>query len=229
MLGAGAAARFGEKDEGGSRHQQDKHHHLNDGEDHAVQLGLGIGALQGIAPLQEEHTGQNTQRKAQQTQQGVQVAACQTQDHAEGAAQEHQAAHHHEEAQHKPGDRSAAALGGELLLDKRHAEAAQHQTDDLGPDVLYGGGTVQTQTTSGIPQEAGNAEAHVGGIAEKDQQRSNDADDQSGDDDLNSFAFDIHVGFFSSLYSILPYHTTIVDRMSNTNYRYILLKDLIFQ
>ena len=222
MLGAGATARFGEEDEGGRRHQQDEHHHLDGGEDHAVQLGLGIGALQGVAPLQEEHTGQDAQHKAQQAQQGVQVAARQTQDHAEGAAQEHQAAHHHEEAQHKSGDGCAAALGGELLLAQGHDEAAQHQADDLRPDVLHGGGTVQAQTAGGIPQEAGDAEAHIGGIAEKDQQRGNDADDQSGDDDLDSFAFDIHVGSFSSLYSILSYHTTIVDRMSNTNYRYIL-------
>ena len=170
VLGAGAAAGFGEENEGGSRHQQDEHDHLNGGEQEAVQPGLGVGALQGVAALQEEHAGQDAQSEAQQAQQGVEVAAGQTQDHTEGAAQEHQAADHHKEAQHKAGDGSAAALGGELLAAQGHDKAAQHQAHDLGADVLHGGGTVQAQTAGGITQEAGYAEAHVGGVAEVDQQ-----------------------------------------------------------
>ena len=153
MLGAGAAAGFGEENEGGSRHQQDEHDHLNGGEQEAVQPGLGVGALQGIAALQEEHAGQDAQSEAQQTQQGVEVAAGQTQDHAEGAAQEHQAADHHKETQHKAGDGSTAALGGELTLEQGDAEAAQHQADDLRPDILHGGGPVQAQAACGIPQD----------------------------------------------------------------------------
>ena len=193
MLGAGAAAGFREEDESGGRHQQDEHDQLNGGEQDAVQLGLDVGPLQGVAALQEEHTGQNADGEAQQAQQGVEVAAGQTQDHAERAAEEHQAADHHEEAQHEAGDGGAAALGGELLAAQGHQEAAQHQTYDLRPDILHGGGAVQAKTAGDIPQEAGNAEAHVGGIAEVDQQSGDDADDQTGDDDLPSFAFDVHV------------------------------------
>ena len=45
----------------------------------------------------------------------------------------------------------------------------------------YGGGTVQTQTTSGIPQEAGNAEAHICRVSEIYQSHCNDSDDDTDD------------------------------------------------
>ena len=199
VLGAGAAAGLGEVDEGGSRHQQDKHHHLDGREQEALQPGHGIGALQGIALLQEEHARQNAQHEAKPAQQSVQVAAGQAQDHAEGAAQEHQAADHHEKAQHEAGQGRAAALGGELTLEQGDAEAAQHQADDLRPDILHGSGPVQAQTACGIPQEAGDAEAHVGRVAEKDQQRRNDADDQARNDDMQALTFDVHLEKYLSL------------------------------
>lgn len=57
----------------------------------------------------------------------------------------------------------------------------------------HGGGPVQAQTACGIPQEAGDAEAHVGRVAEKDQQRRNDADDQARNDDMQALTFDVHL------------------------------------
>ena len=106
---------------------------------------------------------------------------------------------HHEKAQHEAGQGRAAALGGELTLEQGDAEAAQHQADDLRPDILHGGGPVQAQTACGIPQEAGDAEAHVGRVAEKDQQRRNDADDQARNDDMQALTFDVHWEKYLSL------------------------------
>lgn len=46
VLGAGAAARLGEVDEGRRRNQQHQQHHLDDGQQTALQSGQLIGPLQ---------------------------------------------------------------------------------------------------------------------------------------------------------------------------------------
>ena len=149
--------------------------------------------------FREEHAGQNADNESQQAQQSVEVTAGQTQDHTERTTQKHQAADHDEETQHKTGDRRAATLGGELLAAQGHNKAAKYKTNDLGPNVLHGGSTVKAKSAGGVPQEAGNTESHVAGVAKINQQRRNDADDQTGDHDLCTFAFDIHVIFSSFL------------------------------
>ena len=192
MQRAGACARLGEEDEGGSRHQQHQHDHLHRREGCALQHRLFKGAAQRVAPVQEHNTHQNARHETGQPQQRVQIAARQTQNHAEGAAQKHQAADHHKEAQHKAGQRGAAAPGGKFLLGQCHGKAAQHQTNDLRPDVLHCARPVQAQCARGVPQKTGDAEAHVHRVAEEYQRRRNDADDQPRDHDCDLFLFQVH-------------------------------------
>ena len=192
MLGAGAAARLGEAEQRGGGHQEQEQHHLEDGEQPALQSGKPVGAPEGIPPVQEKYPGQNAADESTQAEQDVQIAAGQPQDHAEGAAQEHQAADHDEEAQHEAGQRGAAAPGGELLPGQGQQKAAQHQSDDLGADVLHRGGGVETKGSGGVPQEAGDAEAHVDRIAEEHQQGCEDTDDDAGQNDAGGFLFQVH-------------------------------------
>ena len=205
VLGAGAG--LGECQQGGEKDQNDQDDHLNDGKRHALQSGLPVSTLQGIALVQEEHAGQNAAHKAQQAKQGVQIAARQPENHAEGTAQKCQTAYHDEKAQNKPGQRRGAALGRPFLFQAGHQEAAQNQTDNFGPDVLDDGGGVQLQTAGGVPQEAGNAEAHIGGIAEQHQQHGNDSDGQTGQNDGKFFVFQFHPIYLHLFFgSISVYH-----------------------
>ena len=188
MEGAGAGACLGEVNEGGGGNQQHQQHHLDDGEGRALQDGQLIGALEGVAPVEEDHAHQNAADKAQQAEEGIEVAAGQAEDHAEGAAQEHQAADHHKEAQHKPGQGRAAAPGRKFLAQQRHEEAAQHQPEDFRPDILHGAGRVQPQGAGDVPQEAGDAKAHVHGVSKQHQQRGNDPDGDAGQHNAGLFA-----------------------------------------
>ena len=119
--------------------------------------------------------------------QGVPVAAAQTDDHPQGAAQEHEGAHHHAEAQHKAGHGGRAAPDAEFLSGQRHNQGAQDQTGDLRTDVLYNGGGVQLHTTGNVPQETGDAEAHVGRIAQQYQHNGRRTHNQSRQDDQAAF------------------------------------------
>ena len=86
-------------------------------------------------------------------------------------------------------------------LDKmqQEMESAQKNAEESSFTASVGGGAVQAKTAGGIPQEAGDAEAHVGRVAEKDQQRRNDADDQASNDDMQALTFDVHLEKYLSL------------------------------
>ena len=73
--GAGAGACLGEVNEGGGGNQQHQQHHLDDGEGGAFQDGQLVGALEGVAPVEEDHAHQNAADKAQQAEEGIEVAA----------------------------------------------------------------------------------------------------------------------------------------------------------
>ena len=190
VLGAGAFLR--EVDKGRGQRQQHQQRRHDGGQHGALGGGQAVGAAQGVALVQEEHAAQDARHEAGQPEQRVAVAARQTQNHAEGAAKEHQAADHDEEAQHEPGHGSAAALGGPLLTHQREDQAAQHQTDDLRPDVLHGGGAVQAHRTGDVPYKAGDAEAHVGGVAQQHQHCRNDADAKARRQRNGKFFFVVH-------------------------------------
>jgi len=71
-------------------------------------------------------------------------------------------------------------------------KAAKNKADDLRPDVLHCGSTMQAKRAGNIAQEAGYAKAHIDRIAQHDQKGSNDANAQSGSQDTPSFFPEIH-------------------------------------
>ena len=132
---------------------------------------------------------QDTGDKADQTDNGIEVTACNTQDHTEGAAQEHQRADHDKEAKDETCDGGRAAAGLELLT--------EDQADDFGTDVLNNTGCMHANAAGDITQEAGDAEAHVCRVAQLDQQDSSCANDQTGGDHQQIFLV-FHLGSLQS-------------------------------
>ena len=193
MQRAGTCAGFTEVDERGRRQQKRQHCKRQDGEHTAFRLRECVASFQGIALIEEEHADQDAAGKARQTQQRVQIAARKSENHAERAAQEHQASDHDKHAEHKARDRRAAAARRKFFFRQRHQEASEHQTDDLRTDVLDCLCRVKPKRTGGVAQEAGNAEAHVFRVSEQHQQRGNHADDETGEHDVAFFVFEGHI------------------------------------
>ena len=146
--------------------------------------------------VEEPGAGQDAAGKAHEANDGVEISASDSQDHAEGAAQEHEAAHHDAEAQHEAGERGGAAAGLPLALADGNEEAAQHEAHDLGPDVLYGLGAVKAQATHRVADEAGYAEAHVGRVPEEHQHGRNDTDNRAGGNDGDPLLLEVHTSPF---------------------------------
>ena len=157
----GAGAFLGELQQLGRGHQQHQQNDHHAGEHQALTLSDRVGPAQGEALLQKDNAHQNTGDEAQQTGHGGQVAAAQTDDHAQGAAQEHQRADHHEQAQHKAAGGGGPGTAPELPGGHGGKQRAQHDADDLRTDVLHLGGAVQAQSARDVTLEAGDAEAHV--------------------------------------------------------------------
>ncbi len=141
------------------------------------------GAAQGEALLQEDDAHEDAAQEAEEASHGRQVAAAEAQDHPQGAAQEDQGAHHHHKAQQEAHGGRGAGPGPEFLGGQSRAEGAQHETDDLRPDVLHLPGAVEADGARNVPQEAGDAEAHVAGVAVGRQHQGRDADDHAGEQD----------------------------------------------
>ena len=199
MQRAGTCARFAEVDERRGEQQQRKDHQRQDDEHAALRLRQIMTPLERVALVQEEHAREDAAHKAGQAQQRIEVAARQSQNHAERAAEEHQAAHHYKHAQHEARHRRAAAAGGEFLVADRHNKAAEHQTDDLRPDVLHGCRRMESKAARRVTQEARDAEAHVLRVPEQHQQRRDHADDQTSEDHIPLFMFQRHI--FSTPFS----------------------------
>ena len=66
-----------------------------------------------------------------------------------------------------------------LLGGNGRDESTQDDADDLRTEILDDRGTVQAKGAGGIPQEAGDAEAHVTRIAQGCQRHSCRANDQA--------------------------------------------------
>ena len=190
---AGTGAGFTEVDERGRRQQQRQNRKRQDGEYAAFRFAQRVASFEGVALIEEEHADQDAAGKAGKTQQRVQIAARKPENHAEWAAQEHQASDHDKHAEHKAGDRRAAAARGKFFFRQRHQEAAEHQTDDLRTDILDRLCRVKPKRTGGVSQEAGDAEAHVFRVSEQHQQRGNHADDETGEHDVAFFVFEGHI------------------------------------
>lgn len=80
-------------------------------------------------------------------------------------------------------DGSGTAPGPEFARHEGHGHGPEHEADDFRPDVLHDGGAMQTETACNVAFEAGDAYAHVGGIAEFLQQNGCNADDRTDEDD----------------------------------------------
>jgi len=184
-----AGTRLAELEEGGHGDKEEQQAGHNDGQHAALALAHGVGALQGEAALEELHADEDTGGEARQTHHRVQIAAAHAEHHTEGAAQKRQRTDHHERAQHEAGGGRGAGLGAELLRRHGHDERAQHQPDDLRADVLHLRRAVHTHGSGDVTQEAGDTEAHVGGVAQLRQHHGSQTHHRAGDDHDPTYSF----------------------------------------
>ena len=178
----GAGALLGGIEQGGDQQSQGKQHQHDDRQDKALGLFGLVGAAQVEALLQEHGADNGADDEAQKAHEGVEVAAAHTQQHTKGAAQEHQSADHHQGAHGETGGGGGTGLGAEFLADKGHDAGTQDNADDLGTDILHHGCAVQTQGAGNVTLEAGNAEAHVLGVAQSLQKQGGQAHHNARDD-----------------------------------------------
>ena len=218
VLGAGAG--LTELEQG--RNQQEQQEQAGeDGRQHsALCLGSVVSALQGETGIQEPGADEDTHSEADGGGQSIQITACQTQDHTQGTAQEHQGTDHHQRAQYKADSGGGTGLGPELPGGNAHDKGTHDQTYDLGTDILHHSSTVHTAGAYDVPKEAGNAEAHVGGVAKGGQQDGCQTDSAAGQNNEPVYFF--HFGFRLSFF-FLNYLDIIEknDRKSKSLFRIV--------
>jgi len=150
--------------------------------------------------------------EARQAHHRVQIAAADADDHPQGAPQKHQRPDHHEHRHDKADQWRRAPLGLELAPEEGDGRGPQHQADDLRTDVLDDAGAhlrvepgpLEVQRPRDVPQEAGDAEAHVRRVPPERQGHRRRAHHQArGDDEPVAFGevFTLHVSFLLSLFA----------------------------
>ena len=163
----------------------------HDGVTQAAALGHMrlIGALEGEALLQARDTDEDTDDEADETDERVEVAAAETEHHTQRAAKERQRADDDERAEHEADRGGRARAGLEFLARNAHDERAEHETDDLRTDILHLRGAVQAAGARNVAQEAGDAEAHIRGVAERRQNERGKTHGGTGNDDAQMYFF----------------------------------------
>ena len=191
----GARAGFAGLKERGNRDGKDQEPNHQRGQDAAFRLFKRVVAAKREAALDEPRADEDTEHEADQTHERVQVAAAEADDHAQRAAEERERADHHKCTEHEARCRRGARLCAELTLHKRHNESAQHEADDLRPDVLHLCSAVHPNAACDVAQEAGNAEAHVRRVAKQRQHDCRDAYDSTRDhnDPIYLFHFSLPI------------------------------------
>ena len=203
MLSAGACAFRREKDKRGRRDQKGDEPQLDNRPNDALGSRKAIRPLKREALVQKIGADKDAAHKAGKADDCVEVAARDAQDHAEGTSKEHEGADHDAEPKHKASDWRRAAAGRELLLCEGKQEASEHKADKLWADILNRLRSVKPEAASGIADKAGDAEAHVGGIAEEHEHRCDDSDDGAASDDRSLLLLQVHneVSLLSSITS----------------------------
>ncbi len=179
---------------GEDQHEQQQARHEE--RQHPARRGVGpLGASEIVPPFQEQRPDPDAEAKAQQTENGIAVAACQTERRPPGASQKNERPDHGENAEYKADDRRGAESGAELPEEGGRRQGTENKSHDLGTDILHQIGPVQAKGAGDVPLEAGDADPHIAGIAHFLKQRGHyadrdpDADNapRSGEDVLKSF------------------------------------------
>lgn len=175
--------------------QQTRHH---GGERRPLERAGGVGALEVEAAAQEDDADADAEHEAEQTDHGVEVAAAETQHHAQRAAKEDERADHHERAEHEArgGEEPARGRNSRPMSDIANAPSTRPMIS--GRTYCTFGGAVQPDGTRDIALEAGNTEAHVAGVSKSGQRQRRESHGDAGGKDKP-------VLFFHVVFSFLRY------------------------
>ena len=205
VLGAGAL--FGELEQRGHGDDQDEQHGYHSGQHAALGHVRLIRTLEGEALLQARNADENADDETGKADERVEVAAAETEHHAQRAAEEGQRADDDERTEHKTHRGGRARAGLEFLARNAHNERAEHETDDLGADILHLCGAVQAAGARNIAQKAGNTESHIRRVAERRQNERSKAHSGTGSDDAQMYFFH----FLNSPISFFDTHLAFVE------------------
>ena len=179
-FGTGAGfAELEQRRHGDNKNKQAEHER---GEDGAFGNAKGVITPEREAALHELHADEYADGEADKGHKRVKIAAAKADDHTQRAAEERKGSYHYERTQHEAGSRGTAALCAELALNERHYERAQHKADYFGAHILHLRRAVQAACSGDVPEEAGYAEAHVGGVAERGEQHGGKTYQRTGYD-----------------------------------------------
>ena len=175
FLGEAQHSRYGK--------QKDKKGGHKTGQDEAVRPLYFIGAAQGKSFFQAQHTDADAEREAGKAGNGGKVAPGQTKHHAERAAEESESSDHDNHTQYKAQRGRGTGARLEFTAGRGGQERAQYEPDYFRAYVLDFCGAVHTKPARDITQEAGDAEAHIGGIACCGKPQRSEAGDKTGQKD----------------------------------------------
>ena len=193
-------AAFGEDEKCGECHEDNEQYNVDGGHYKAFKLVLVVYLGEREALVDEVHADEYADGKADYTCYCVEVTACKSQNHTQGAAQEHEGADHDEKAEDKACEGGGASLGLVLFHGNRHYERAENETYYLGSHILYCLCSVKTESTGSITDKAGYTEAHVSGVSHFDEDRGKDADYKAcNQNEKFLFLFAVHT--FTPLFS----------------------------
>ena len=145
MESSRTGSRLTEMNKRGRCDQKDQKRQLQYRENLSLQDGHFVGTFQGIAFFQKYNACQNAGGKTNESENGVSVASCKSQDHTERTSEKHQAPDHYKDTQYESGYRSGTASGTELFRRQRNSAGAQDKPYDLRTDVLHRRRTVKSQ------------------------------------------------------------------------------------
>ena len=165
------------------------------GQDKPAHLALALAAAQREALAEEERADAHADDQTGQTEKRVGVPAGEPHDDAPRAAQKDQRADGRHHAQQQADDGRGAAARPVFAAKQGRAQRAQHHAEDLRPQVLDDGRAVQADGPGDVAVEAGDADAHVAGIAHALQQDGQRAQDEPCADHARRGGEEVGTGF----------------------------------
>jgi hypothetical protein len=164
--------------------QQEDQKTQHDQRQHPPHRGVGaLGATQIVAVFEKKRTDPDAEGQAQQSQDGIAVAAGQPQHRPPRTSQKDQCPDHGKGAQNEADNGRRTHPGPEFLEQIGGNHRTDDEPDDLRTDVLDHAGPVQTQCTGHVAFETGHTDAHIPGVSQVLQQRCQNADGSSHADD----------------------------------------------
>lgn len=171
--------------EGGVDEGQEQEHGHDDWHGPAGEFAGGMCATEAEAHFEELDADGDAGGEAEEAEDGVPVTAGESEDGAPGAAEEYEGADHGEDTEDEADDGGRAGAGAELAEYEGGAESAKAESGDFGAEELDDGGAMEAEGAGDVAGKTGDADAHIGGVAEVRKGAGDGTDGEADDDDAD--------------------------------------------